>query len=46
MDFRFLSGLALGFILSIPVSIFALYCIYLKISAHVRSIVNEFGRGP
>ncbi|QGY99244.1 putative long-distance movement factor protein [Groundnut rosette assistor virus] len=45
MDYRFLSGFAFGFITSIPISIAGLYLIYLKISSHVRSIVNEYGRG-
>ncbi|UKD40724.1 P3a [Tobacco polerovirus 2] len=44
MDYKFLSGFALGFLSSIPISIAGLYFIYLKISAHVRAIVNEYGR--
>ncbi|QBF54046.1 P3a [Zucchini aphid-borne yellows virus] len=45
MDYKFLSGFAFGFLTSIPVSTLGIYLIYLKISAHVRSIVNEYGRG-
>nr|SCO64860.1 unnamed protein product [Wild carrot red leaf virus] len=45
IDFRFLSGLAVGFIISIPISVISLYFIYLKVSAHVQQIVNEYGRG-
>nr|CRL92752.1 P3a [Pepo aphid-borne yellows virus] len=45
MDYKFLAGFASGFLLSIPLSAAGLYLIYLKISAHVRSIVNEYGRG-
>nr|WBR18980.1 protein 3a [Cowpea polerovirus 1] len=44
MDYKFLAGFASGFISSIPVSVVALYIVYLRISSHVRSIVNEYGR--
>ncbi|YP_009186830.1 protein 3a [Chickpea chlorotic stunt virus] len=45
MDYKFLAGFAAGFVTSIPISVCAIYIIYLKISTHVRSIVNEYGRG-
>nr|QBF54040.1 P3a [Luffa aphid-borne yellows virus] len=45
MDYKFLSGFASGFLISIPVSALGLYLIYLKVSSHVRQIVNEYGRG-
>lgn len=45
IDYKFLAGFAAGFITSIPISIFAIYIIYLRISKHVREIVNEYGRG-
>ncbi|DAZ87628.1 TPA_asm: Protein 3a [Trachyspermum ammi polerovirus] len=45
MDFKFLAGIATGFILAVPICVTGLYYIYLRISAHVRSIVNEYGRG-
>ncbi|ULN99195.1 accessory movement protein P3a [Pterostylis polerovirus] len=45
MDFKFLAGVLSGIIISIPIIIFGVYTIYLKISHHVRSIVNEYGRG-
>ncbi|ATY36303.1 P3a protein [Luteovirus sociomali] len=45
MDFKFLAGFSVGFIASIPIVIVVCYYAYLKISAQVRAIVNEFGRG-
>nr|QSG73610.1 P3a [Turnip yellows virus]BBG75749.1 P3a protein [Brassica yellows virus]QSG73617.1 P3a [Turnip yellows virus]QSG73624.1 P3a [Turnip yellows virus]WBY50541.1 P3a [Turnip yellows virus] len=45
MDYKFLAGFSAGFLLSIPVSTLGLYIIYLRISTHLRSIVNEYGRG-
>nr|ASU47355.1 protein 3a [Potato leafroll virus]QES86453.1 protein 3a [Potato leafroll virus] len=45
MDYKFLAGFALGFSSAIPFSVAGLYLVYLRISAHVRSIVNEYGRG-
>ncbi|YP_009179364.2 protein 3a [Melon aphid-borne yellows virus] len=44
-DFRFVAGFTSGFLAAIPLCALGLYLIYLKISAHVRSIVNEYGRG-
>nr|WTM05083.1 P3a [Luteovirus glycinis]WTM05113.1 P3a [Luteovirus glycinis]WTM05125.1 P3a [Luteovirus glycinis]WTM05131.1 P3a [Luteovirus glycinis]WTM05137.1 P3a [Luteovirus glycinis] len=44
-DYRFLSGFAIGFIASIPISILAIYFVYLKISKNLRGIINEYGRG-
>nr|WTM05077.1 P3a [Luteovirus glycinis]WTM05089.1 P3a [Luteovirus glycinis]WTM05095.1 P3a [Luteovirus glycinis]WTM05101.1 P3a [Luteovirus glycinis]WTM05107.1 P3a [Luteovirus glycinis] len=44
-DYKFLSGFASGFISSIPVSILAIYFVYLKISKNLREIINEYGRG-
>nr|WIL96167.1 P3a protein [Carrot polerovirus 2] len=44
MDYKFLAGIATGIIIAIPVSALGLYYIYLKISTHVREIVNEYGR--
>nr|WBG54147.1 P3a protein [Beet western yellows virus] len=45
MDFKFLAGFASGFLAAIPISVAGIYLVYLKISTHVRSIVNEYGRG-
>ncbi|DAZ87607.1 TPA_asm: Protein 3a [Kalanchoe marnieriana polerovirus] len=45
MDYRFLAGFTSGFIASVPISVAGIYLVYLKISAHIRAIVNEYGRG-
>nr|WIV69438.1 P3a protein [Stellaria aquatica mottle polerovirus A] len=45
MDYKFLAGVLIGILITIPVSVVGLYFIYLKISSHVRAIVNEYGRG-
>nr|WIL96159.1 P3a protein [Carrot polerovirus 1] len=45
MDYKFLAGIATGFIIAVPICVIGLYYIYLRISSHVRQIVNEFGRG-
>nr|CZQ50747.1 P3a [Pepper leafroll virus] len=45
MDYKFLAGFASGFLSAIPLSVAGIYLVYLKISAHVRAIVNEYGRG-
>nr|QLJ58262.1 P3a [Cotton leafroll dwarf virus] len=45
MDYKFLSGFTAGFLVAVPISTVGLYSIYLRISAHVRQIVNEYGRG-
>ncbi|YP_009186825.1 protein 3a [Suakwa aphid-borne yellows virus] len=44
-DFKFLAGFTSGFLIAVPISALGLYLIYLKISKHVQSIVNEYGRG-
>ncbi|UKD40703.1 P3a [Tobacco polerovirus 1] len=45
MDYKFLAGFASGFLTAIPISVVGIYIVYLRISSHVRSIVNEYGRG-
>nr|CRL92756.1 P3a [Spinach yellows virus] len=45
MDYRFLAGFTSGFIASVPISVIGIYIVYLRISKHVREIVNEYGRG-
>ncbi|QCH41154.1 P3a [Pepper whitefly borne vein yellow virus] len=45
LDYKFLAGFVSGFLAAIPISIAGVYLVYLKISAHVRAIVNEYGRG-
>nr|BBG75770.1 P3a protein [Brassica yellows virus] len=45
MDYKFLAGFTAGFVSSIPISVISVYFIYLRISKHVREIVNEYGRG-
>ncbi|USV27788.1 P3a, partial [Soybean chlorotic leafroll virus] len=45
IDFKFLAGFSSGLLTAVPVTAIGLYFVYLKISAHVRSIVNEYGRG-
>ncbi|DAZ87621.1 TPA_asm: Protein 3a [Piper methysticum polerovirus] len=45
MNFVFLAGFWSGFAIGIPVSVIGLYIVYLRISSHIRSIVNEYGRG-
>nr|BDG82427.1 P3a protein [Cynanchum yellow mottle-associated virus] len=45
MDFKFLAGFCAGCLTAIPVVTLGLYLIYLKVSANVRQIVNEYGRG-
>nr|BEH12041.1 P3a protein [Cereal yellow dwarf virus RPV-33WO] len=44
MDYHLLAGFAFGFISSIPVSVVGVYLVYLKVSTHIREIVNEYGR--
>ncbi|WBK56458.1 P3a protein, partial [Triticum yellow stripe virus] len=44
IDYTFLAGFAVGFTTSIPISVVGVYIVYLKVSTHVRSIVNEYGR--
>ncbi|YP_009179357.1 protein 3a [Cereal yellow dwarf virus RPS] len=44
MDFKFIAGFATGFISSIPISVLGVYYVYLRISTHIREIVNEYGR--
>lgn len=44
-DYELLAGVGVGIILITPVIVVGIYFIYLKISKHVRGIVNEYGRG-
>nr|QSG73603.1 P3a [Turnip yellows virus] len=45
MDYKFIAGCSTGFLLRIPVSSLELLLMYVRISTHLRSIVNEYGRG-
>ncbi|SCO64873.1 P3a [Torilis crimson leaf virus] len=45
IDYKFLAGIATGFILAVPICVIGLYYVYLLISSNIRSIVNEYGRG-
>ncbi|QPM98564.1 P3a protein, partial [Phasey bean mild yellows virus] len=45
IDYKFLAGFSSGLLAAIPVTVVGLYFVYLKISSHVRAIVNEYGRG-
>ncbi|YP_009186824.1 protein 3a [Barley yellow dwarf virus-kerII] len=44
MDFHFLTGLGIGFILAIPCTLALTYFIYNKVSDTTREVVNEFSR--
>nr|CRL92743.1 P3a [Lettuce yellows virus] len=45
MDYKFLAGFSSGLLTAVPVTAIGLYFVYLKISTHIRAIVNEYGRG-
>lgn len=44
LDYKLLAGVLIGILVAIPVVIVAAYLSFLRISAHIRAIVNEYGR--
>lgn len=44
LDYKLLAGVLIGVIITTPLVIIAAYLAFLKISAHIRAIVNEYGR--